>query len=56
MQNIANFCGTENKKYKKSLNFDFIFELLKESTFYAVVSTYKKLYSMLKIPCYVWPY
>ena len=38
--NIANFCGTENAKYKKSLNFDFIFELLTESTFYAVVSTY----------------
>ena len=56
VQNIANFCGTENTKYKKSLNFDFIFELLKESTFYAVVSTYKKLYSMLKIPGYVRPY
>ena len=23
VQNIANFCGTENTKYKKSLNFDF---------------------------------
>ena len=42
VQNIANFCGNENTKYKKSLNFDFIFELLKESTFYAAVSTYKK--------------
>ena len=41
VQNIANFCDTENTKYKKSLNFDFIFDLLKESTFYAVVSTYK---------------
>ena len=56
VQNIDNFCGTENTKYKKSLNFDFIFELLKESTFYAVVSTYKKLYSILKIPCYVRTY
>ena len=56
VQNIANFCGTENTKYKKSLKFDFIFELLKESTFYAVVSTYKNLYSMLKIPGDVQPY
>ena len=56
VQNIANFCGTENTKYKKSLNFNFIFDLLKESTLYAVVSTYKKLYSMVKIPGYVRPY
>ena len=56
VQNIANFCGTKHTKYKKSLKFDFIFELLKESTLYAVVSTYKNLYSMLKIPGYVRPY
>ena len=30
VQNIANFCCTENAKYKTSLNFDFTFELLEE--------------------------
>ena len=40
-QNIANFCCTENTKYKTSLNFDFTFELLKEPPFCALVSTYK---------------
>ena len=28
VKNIANFCCTENKNYKSSLNFDFTFELL----------------------------
>ena len=41
VENIANFCCTENTKYKTSLNFDFTFELLKEPPFYALVSTYK---------------
>ena len=44
VQNIANFCDTENTKYKKSLNFDFIFDLLKESTFYAVLHIKTLLY------------
>ena len=41
VQNIADFCCTENTKYKTSLNFDFTFELLKEPPFHALVSTYK---------------
>ena len=41
VENIANFCCTENTKYKTSLNFDFTFELLKEPPFYALISTYK---------------
>ena len=50
MQNIANFCCTESTRYKNPLKFDFIFELLKELPFYALVSTYKILHSMLKLP------
>ena len=56
VQNIANFCCTKNTKNKISLNFDFIFELLKEPPFYALASTYKNtslymlLCFMLKIP------
>ena len=41
VQNIANFCCTENAKYKTSLNFEFTFELLKEPPFCALVSTDK---------------
>ena len=41
VENIANFCCTENTKYKTSLNFDFTFELLNEAPFHALASTYK---------------
>ena len=41
VKNIANFCCTENKNYKSSLNFDFTFELLKDSPLFAFVTTYK---------------
>ena len=48
VQNIANFCCTVNTKYKKSLNFDFIFKLPKRTPFYALVSTYKNTSLYLK--------
>ena len=42
VKNIANFCCTENKNYKSSLNFDFTFELLfKDPPLFAFVTTYK---------------
>ena len=42
VKNIANFCYTENKNYKSSLNFDFTLELLKDPPLFAFVTTYKK--------------
>ena len=48
VQNIANFCCTVNTKYKKSLNFGFMFELPKRTPFYALVSTYKNTSLYLK--------
>ena len=41
VKNIANFCCTGNKNYKSSLNFNFTFELLKDSPLFAFVTTYK---------------
>ena len=41
VQNIPNFCCTVNRKYKKSLNYDFIFELPKRTHLLTLASTYK---------------
>ena len=41
VKNIANFCCTENKNYKSSLNFDFTFELLKDPPLFAFIACCK---------------
>ena len=41
VKNISNFCCTENKNYKSSLNFNFTFELLKDPPQLAFVTNYK---------------
>ena len=56
VENIANFCCTENTKYKTSLNFDFTFELLKEPPSMLLFLRIKILHSMLKIPSVVQPF
>ena len=47
VKNIANFCCTENKNYKSSLNFDFTFDLLKDPPLFTLVTTYKN--TLLKV-------
>ena len=57
VQNIPNFCCTVNTKYKKSLNYDFIFELPKRiPPSMLLLLRIKILHSMLKIPGDVQPY
>ena len=41
VKNIANFCCTENKNYKSSLNINFTFEVLKDPPLFVFVTTYK---------------
>ena len=43
VKNIANFCCTKNKNYKSSFNFDFTFELLKDSPLFAFALPIKTL-------------
>ena len=56
VQNIANFCCTENIKYNTSLNFSFTFGLLKEPPSMLFFLRIKMLHSMLKVPGVVQPY